>query len=1110
MRVHHLLALLAVALWAAPALRAQQQPDPVRIPIECEDMQGIKTGLVGFTPDWTFGKWGRDLHQNMIFGGVWASRLAAAITDAGDNAAEVYQDITVPRTGRYKIWAKYECPPNFNYAFAIRIAPLDANGQPGQPVFTKTYGLRESAKHFCFNSQLVTGDLFWSWGIDHDAAEGYETDLPTGKYRVTLAKAPGVKPEGERSVDAILITSRLTELSAPDYPRYPLLDELQQINHVYFRFTNTGAAPIKVSYDHWNHKPEHYYSMGPKQRAMVRFHDSDGNLLRDAAGQPLLTSDGQWGKAIAPGQSSPWIDVGPTMVTENSSPFSLNAVAVDVNGANLAQQPADVPFTVDLALSPNGAAIVKSFAKVPGEPILTLDVQPDLHRAEGVEWTVTGQQLYERITRALEAQPRVGPVPGKIRLYGGSGGIYGWGGTFPSELAFKSYADYRIALGLNTLGYDGADPAMSERLLAYYKTRNTAIVELSGIYHHTQTPADLQKVYADPKASQRLYYNSFGDEIGLPAVNINDQALLADFRAFLTARKIKPQELGFATLAEVKPLASYTPDAAALVGVLPTNAGSKPVLPEGEAGARIKRLYWYTHQFTIARGIADFAKKTEAMAKIYGPQFKTSANLGGMHPFYWMHQSSFIESFRGKAMTLAWSEDYDYCQPEVSRLCIEFQGAYLRAGAKYHDTPMMFYAMPHYPGNTARHLTQNVVNLWGQGVKDIDFFNVSPDLFSTENYIHSRGGMETAGAIRRISGMAGNVENELVPARTRKAKIAILLSEASDVWELCGRSQWDVKPGSTETNVSQEERKDTWYALRNAGYLVDLITENDVVDGILKGYRVLYVSGRNMEGRTAKTIGNWVKAGGVLYLTTGAARRDEADQPLTTLDGVVGRGKVVKYDPYLGPLRGRLELIWLEPKDVASAKPGANMVTYNALAAVETFAPAKGAKVLGSFISNGLPSLVRMKAGKGLGFYTGTLPGQAFAKKAIPVRVMGKGGSDESFSHFEPVNFDDQAREVILAPVRAAGLQPEAVINRPNIVATILDGPAATVVTLTNLGRNLNGVAKNVTITLANVRPATSVFTALKAAGAKAEQKGSAVTVTLPELDDADVIVLRH
>src|SRR5688572_8864728 len=295
-------------------------------------MQGVEWGPEGFTPKWTAGQWGRDLHQNMIFGGSWASRMAAAVIDGGEGELAVHQDVTVPKAGRYKVWAKYECPPFFNYPFGIKVEKLGAGRQvEGAALLDKFYGLRESAKHFSFNDKLITGDLYWSWGVDHDAAEGYEVDLPEGQVRVTLYKAPGPQggPVGARSVDAILITSRISELSSPEYPRFPLLDELQQANHVYLRFKNTGSEPIVIAYDHWNHRADHYYHIDPRLAALVRFYDASGTLIADDKGAPRSSPTGQWTDPIPPGQTSPWVDIGPTVSPENSCPLNVSAARPD-------------------------------------------------------------------------------------------------------------------------------------------------------------------------------------------------------------------------------------------------------------------------------------------------------------------------------------------------------------------------------------------------------------------------------------------------------------------------------------------------------------------------------------------------------------------------------------------------------------------------------------------------------------------------------------------------------------------------------------------------------------------------------------------------------------
>ncbi len=897
-RISMALILLATGLMtsARAADVAPAPADVIRIPIECEDMRGVTWGPEGFTPAWTAGRWGRDLHQNMVFGGAWASRMAAAVTDAGDKPSEVFQDVSVPEARRYKIWAKYECPPFFNYPFGIRIQPLDADGKPAVAIFDKVFGLRESAKHFSFEKKLRTGDLYWNWGIDHDAAEGYETDLPAGRVRVTLYKAagPAGAPVGARSVDAILITSRISELSAPEYPRFPLLDELQQANHLYVRFRNTGSEPVVVNYNHWNHRADHYYAMDPRLAALVRFYDAWGCLIADAVGKPRSAPGGQWADPIAPGQSSPWIDVGPTISPENSCPFHAQAKPSTKRPAPAAAP--ELPLAMDLALKPREASIVKSFEKGPGEPELSVLIQPDLHRPEGKDWTLPVAEVYRRVTRELDQFKRVGPSPKKLRLYGGIGLSYPDAPLTPQRPDFPVSLDYAIALGLNTMPgeFPVSNALLADAAVAHFASKNVTLIEPSGHYHHTQDPAALAKMYPDEKSKARLYYDSFGDEIGLPHIDVADPKLLADFRQFLTDRGIKPADLGKASMDDVKPLPTFSTAVAVQIGVLPKE-GAGPATMPGRGGWEVSQAALLAlesvhdrawHQAPGPAHRRDDAPDRTALQNHRQPRRHAPLLLDASIQFYR------VVSRRGDDVGVERGLRLLHARGNAPGGRVS--GRISAHGAKYHDTPMMYYCMPHYPGNTGQHVVQNAVLLWGQGVRDLDFFGACPDAFATENYIHSRGGMaETGRGIRQISGMAGNIEDDLLAVKTKKARVAILLSEASDVWETGGQGQGVIEPGSEATNVSQEERKAIWYCLRNHGYLVDLLSENDVAEGRLEGYAALYACGRNLDRRTANPIRQWVEAGGRLFLTVGACRRDQYDEPFTDLDSLIGRGEAV-------------------------------------------------------------------------------------------------------------------------------------------------------------------------------------------------------------------------
>ena len=830
------------------------------------------------------------------------------------------------------------------------------------------------------------------------------------------------------------------------------------------------------------------------------------------------------------------------MTTENSTPFWARGKVADAKGVALKEQPEEIPLRVEIATAPAAGAIVKSFDKLPGFDELTVLVQPDLHRKEGAELTVSMADVFRNMSKQLEATPRLGPMPKKLRIMAYTGGPEQ--GPKANSPAFKDMLDYSIALGLNTLALPVSNSAGWDAGLAYYKAKGLPTVEPSARFHHTQELDAVKKLIfvtepgaktasntPIPGAKERFYYNSYGDEIGLPSINPKDPALLNTFRAFLKAHKVNPADLGLESLDQAQPMPSYTAAAAAQVGVAPSkDAQGQPAVPTGPEAVKAKAIFWWTHQFIIERGIADFAQKTIEMTALVGPHFKTTANLGGMHPFYWMHQASFIESFRGKAMSLAWSEDYDYCQPEGSRLVIEFDGAYLRAGAKYHDTPMQFYIMPHYPGNSGRHLIQNVVSLWGQGIKDIDWFSAGPDTFHTENYINYRGGIETGRAMRMASGMAGNIEDALMPARTRQARVAILLSETSDIWDVEGVGQGAVEPGSTKTNAFQEERKATWYALRKAGYLVDLLTENDVAEGRLKDYRALYVCGQNLDRRCVEPIKSWVDSGGRLVGTAGAMRKDEYDQPLTALDETLGRtAEVSKREFYKGPLRVKMELLFVPSLGKVTLNDDAK-TAFDVFVSREGFAAGKGASVMARF-EDKTPALVMHQSGKGVGFYAGTLAGQSYLKPAYPVRPNGKGGPDNNPVHFEPINVDVAAEAFILAPLVVSNIKPDVVTGDRTIVANLLDGPTSTLVTvnrLVNPPENwvpgsvgaaspvVNYVmdptwptTKNVKLMIAGQKQPSKIYTAMGVKNVTSEVTPAGLVVTLPELDACDVIVLE-
>jgi hypothetical protein len=359
--------------------------------------------------------------------------------------------------------------------------------------------------------------------------------------------------------------------------------------------------------------------------------------------------------------------------------------------------------------------------------------------------------------------------------------------------------------------------------------------------------------------------------------------------------------------------------------------------------------------------------------------------------------------------------------------------------------------------------------------------------------------------------MAGNIEDALLPARTKQARVAILLSESSDLWETGGRGQGVIAPGTQESNASQEERKNIWYCLRNHGYLVDLLTENDVAEGRLKDYQSLYVCGHNLDRRDVQPISDWVQGGGRLFLTAGAARRDQYDEPLTDLDQLIGRGAPdAKGVFYGGPLRAKLELLQLPVLDTVTLTPGKEekATTFSVFATREVVAKSHGGNAIATY-KDGSTAMISKASGKGTVYYTGLLPGQDYVRKGLmPARPMGKGGPEWNFSQWEPLNYDGNAANMILLGVH--GLAPDAKTNHRGVVANVLESKTHTLITLVNLAKLTDGKLKDIRVAVRDLRPAKSVATAMKQEATVEAAKDGVSIVHLSDLDEADVIVITH
>ena len=313
----------------------------------------------------------------------------------------------------------------------------------------------------------------------------------------------------------------------------------------------------------------------------------------------------------------------------------------------------------------------------------------------------------------------------------------------------------------------------------------------------------------------------------------------------------------------------------------------------------------------------------------------------------------------------------------------------------------------------------------------------------------------------------GGAEDLLVDAAAKPAKVAILYSSSSDAWTL------------KRNNASGFDRMHTWMALAHAQVPVDFLGERQVEQDGLAGYRVCYLSGPNLTRSAAEKLRTWVNEGGVLFLTAGAASRDEYNEPLGTLDALLPakREEAKTLQPFLS---SGSYLHTLTSRDIATI----GGVELEVLSVQQQLTATKGAAILGRF-KNGSPALVRGSAGMGTIYCAGFFPALDYIKKAEQARRILEQAREvaeplsahpappvilkaEDLIALEPENrlersrnpwqFPAAVRETLLTPIRAARIDPPLTCSVPLIDAVPMHCARGIVIPLANY--TLESVAK--------------------------------------------------
>jgi hypothetical protein len=638
----------------------------------------------------------------------------------------------------------------------------------------------------------------------------------------------------------------------------------------------------------------------------------------------------------------------------------------------------------------------------------------------------------------------------------------------------------------------------------------------------TLTLRQLLQQYVDAGVADKIRAIKLGDEIGLPRPPSNSSSD-AVFFAWAKAKGLTPQDIG----------------CSAFSGACHYNTSY--ALAESNAA-----LFYHSQLFSNDFGIDSPYKNATATITEMLPNALAGANYAptACKKADWSCMSylpetfKWIRAFRAGTFTLPFTEDYIFQQPPGSQqmytLVIDVERAAVRApppstvlqplaemGAAQPLTvataalktlpdtatkpgrPIMQYVMAHYPGNTPKSWRRQFYGDLAHGVKYLHLYVFAPSFSSPAgDYVDADGG--TYQEVLKSTRELGNWDDILSKSKPHAAgvKVALLFSETGDIF-------------LDSYGTAGAAKRALYISLVHSQLAMDVLTEEDLIDGSLNSYAVLYLTHTFVNDKASQAIAKWVKAGGRLVSTVSGGMRNQANATNPAISAGL-LGLTGDHSIYTGTRTGvdarvdfiKQDLAFAEVLDTVqlaftAGDAGGNITTVVGEKAMVT--PPPDATTLATF-SDGSPAAFSRNVGSGKVFFFAFHPGLSYFHPAIPKRPVARGSTDECFNHWVPTDFDAQARHLAALPTHGIVGAAPVLSSEPRVdIGVLAAAKLGTVIPVTNwAGKPLVGL--NLTLQFD-----CNFETAALASGGKvvASKTASGRSTFALDVDVADAIILR-
>jgi hypothetical protein len=1016
---------------------------------------------------------------------------------AGPSTASVSSVVTIPAGGIYRVWARYLYSSGCNSTFKIILKRGDLK------VFDEHYGTKRGRKLCPSRKNRFRGAEGTGSGESGLVWEGHEKKvyLEAGTYAIEIHGVPGRSPAVDRNVDVVFLTS---DMDIPQKEAAPFLDRLSRPGAVYLRVkrpvtaTSPGYYEITARIMRFPYRrPEGYLSVtGLTRRAPPRI---------------------SW---MRPGESTPWIDISTYLDSTNETILCISEGGTRDN----------LKVNVEFSFDPKGRAQRRIAHSEEGNVLMIL-VPVEL--SDGRRILTVRDSANELKNHVASFAAEVGP-PVHTRFYGG---------YIPEDISphlYRTHFEIYHSLGLSGLGglsrriQELADYDLSPKADLICRVDQMNVRYLSNRFMDLKASGKLEYIdivlMDEDCCLQPLYQAAFSkrnnlrfrewieeenlEELLLPALDdipasgqVGDTSG-EDDAAGGGARGNDSTRNDDNTPAEQNPAASFS-------------------LCPREKNCTHPLLYYYSKKFHAILAGRDLREYAGDIGEFVPSEFRIGFTCDTSPDF---------RLDAGKWITPARVSGCNVCGGGVTLDQLREEGLQsasfyvdvLRCAAKYNDASIYFSIPSTTSGVSDRQFRSIAYLALGNGADYINFEHLGPGYFFPERFVRNRD-RNRYRAVFDIIHEVAKADHYLHEGRRRPASIALLLSETTDIWQGASKNRKDHR---WKPNIYDQERKCLYHTVRHLGYSIDFITEEDIESGgYLSDYSLLILAGDHITRKTARFISSWVEEGGTLLGIAGSGMYDEGDSKCDVLQKVFGitdsRMETVQCRFSLAhdlPQLRELDIVSCDPAgwstklpltendgghhSASESKPDARggdrasnhsgeSLRFEALGALCHVVPERGVEVLGRF-SKGEPAILHNQWGEGAAIHIGTLLGCQSIRHGMsdPPRAPASHGD---------APFHPEIAALLRGIFHIGRVESEVIVSHPQVLASIIESPEGTVVTIVNTDPQPAGTVE---VRIEDVAPPERVFSVLRG---NVPYEYLAGTVDLEmHLADADMVVIPH